>query len=158
MRSLVCDTLKNTKPRNLNAVVTDGKPVLNWEAPNDAGVSGYRIFRAVESGEMEEYVDDTGSTSANYTDDHPVDGKLTYAGQALYDGYYASQESNRVQVTGLAPLTATFENMPATHDGLRMFEFYVRFSKALSNSYKVIRDHAFAVTGGVVRRCQARER
>ena len=52
------------------------------------------------------------------------------------------------------PLIATFENMPETHDGSASFKFNVRFNYSLRNSYKVLRDHAFTVTGGGVTRAR----
>ncbi|MCY4377255.1 MAG: cadherin-like beta sandwich domain-containing protein, partial [Spirochaetaceae bacterium] len=49
-----------------------------------------------------------------------------------------------------APLTGSYENMPASHDGTATFEFQVRFSETLTNPYRTVRDRAFAVTGGSV--------
>ena len=51
-----------------------------------------------------------------------------------------------------SPLTASFEDMPASHDGANAFTFGLTFSEELENlSYKTLRDHAFDVTGGAVR-------
>ena len=47
------------------------------------------------------------------------------------------------------PLTATFEDMPASHDG-SAFEFGLTFSEELNVSYRTLRDEAFDVTGGEV--------
>ena len=36
------------------------------------------------------------------------------------------------------------------HDGATVFTFNVRFSDAINNSFRHVRDHAFTVTGGSV--------
>ena len=52
-----------------------------------------------------------------------------------------------------APLTASFGNVPAEHDGSE-FTFDLLFSEAPRVGYRVLRDDAFAVTGGTVERAQ----
>ena len=54
----------------------------------------------------------------------------------------------------VALLTARFENMPAEHDGSTVFTFRLRFSEDPAVSYKVLRDQAFDVTGGAVRKAR----
>ena len=53
-------------------------------------------------------------------------------------------------------LTASFEGVPASHDGpgSEAFTFRVRFSQEPRVSYKVLRDESFAVTGGVVKKAR----
>ena len=53
----------------------------------------------------------------------------------------------------VARLTAAFVDMPAEHDGNRLFRFELRFSEDFPGrfDYKVLRDHALVVTGGTVR-------
>ena len=53
---------------------------------------------------------------------------------------------------GSPPLTASLENVATSHDGENVFTFEVRFSEELSLSYKTLRDHAFTVTGGAVKK------
>ena len=50
------------------------------------------------------------------------------------------------------PLTASFGNVPESHDGNNKFTFKLHFSEELKEnfSYKTLRDHAFTVTGGEV--------
>ncbi|MDE0350849.1 MAG: hypothetical protein OXM56_14245, partial [Gammaproteobacteria bacterium] len=57
-------------------------------------------------------------------------------------------------VTGLAPLTAEFVGMPESHDGRNAFEFELRFSEDFPGRlpYTLLRDQAFRVENGVVRR------
>ena len=51
------------------------------------------------------------------------------------------------------PLTAAFEDMPASHDGTA-FTFQVRFSADVGLSYTTLRDAAFTVTAGAVTRAR----
>ena len=47
-------------------------------------------------------------------------------------------------------LTASFEDMPETHDGERAFRFRVAFSENIGISFRSLREDAFTVTGGRV--------
>ena len=49
-------------------------------------------------------------------------------------------------------LTATFEGMPAEHDGETAFRFRVAFSEDIGISFRSLREDAFTVTGGRVTR------
>ena len=62
-------------------------------------------------------------------------------------------------VAGLPPesLTAGFENHPSSHDGENVFTFELRFSEQFHLSYKTLRDHAFTVTGGTVKKAKRME-
>ena len=59
-----------------------------------------------------------------------------------------------VHRAGTVPLTATFEDLPDTHDGATAFEFRVRFSEPIRGTYAFMRDSAFTVTGGSVTRAR----
>ena len=48
------------------------------------------------------------------------------------------------------PLTASFEDMPAEHDGENAFTFRLRFSEEVGISYKTLQDESFSVTEGDV--------
>ena len=53
--------------------------------------------------------------------------------------------------TGQEPqtsLTASFEDVPESHDGSSAFTFRVAFSEAVSTGFRNMRDDAFTVTGG----------
>ena len=52
------------------------------------------------------------------------------------------------------PLTASFENVPAEHDGKRLFSFELHFSENFPGrmSYKTLQDNAFQVENGRVRK------
>ena len=55
------------------------------------------------------------------------------------------------------PLTASLGNVPTSHDGENTFTFELRFSEEFGISYKTLRDHAFTVTGGTVKKAQRLE-
>ena len=64
--------------------------------------------------------------------------------------FSAQEVSNNTQTA--EPLTAAADGVPASHDGSATFTFELEFSQELWTgfSYKTMRDHAFAVTGGSV--------
>ena len=90
-------------PQNLTAVVNgDGHIVLSWAAPDGGRVTGYRILRrrpALGEDVLLEYVANTRSTAATFTDTNVTPGvqhvyrvqEISAAGQ--------SQRSNYVNVT-----------------------------------------------------------
>ena len=53
-----------------------------------------------------------------------------------------------------APLTASFSNVPTNRSGSSEFTFDLAFSENLPLSYKTLRDHAFNVDGGHVKKAQ----
>ena len=57
----------------------------------------------------------------------------------------------------LPPLTASLENVATSHDGASVFTFELRFSEEFGISYKTLRDRAFTVTGGTVKKAQRLE-
>ncbi len=68
-----------------------------------------------------------------------------------------SAATTAVEAAPLTPLTASVENVAASHDGENVFTFELRFSEEFGISYKTLRDHAFTVTGGTVRKAQRLE-
>ena len=59
--------------------------------------------------------------------------------------------------TALVPLTAQFAGVPESHDGTAAFAFELRFSEEPAVSYRTLRDEAFKVAGGTVRRARRLE-
>ena len=59
-----------------------------------------------------------------------------------------------IRNTELVPLTVSFENVPTEHDGSTVFTFRLRFSEDPAVSYKVLRDEAFSVSGGTVKKAR----
>ena len=113
MASRVCNALTETKPTDLSLELMEGAAVLTWEAPEqEDSLTGYRILRGMDGGNPKMHVANTGSTDTTWSDENPEPGELVYEVQALYDGYYASPESNEVRTTvprvaeGVAPVVA----------------------------------------------------
>ena len=52
------------------------------------------------------------------------------------------------------PLTVSLENNPASHDGQNVFTFEIWFSEESPLSFRVLKLHAFTVTGGTVKKAQ----
>ena len=65
-----------------------------------------------------------------------------------------------VEAAGPTPLTASIHAAPENHDGQNSFTFELRFSEEPDPdiSYRTLRDHAFGVTDGAVRRAERLER
>ena len=68
-----------------------------------------------------------------------------------------SAATDAVAVPPPEPLTASFSNAPSSHDGENDFTFELRFSEEFRLSYRTLRDQAFAVTNGAVRKAQRLE-
>ena len=73
----------------------------------------------------------------------------TSDGRALSPGISTTVEGPG---SGPAALTASFEDMPETHDGESAFRFRVAFGQDIGISFRALREDAFTVTGGRVTR------
>ena len=88
-------------------------------------------------------------------DAHEDDGETFTLTLSNPDG--AKLRSGDGEATGtirnseIQPLTATFEDVPAAHDG-SAFTFRMAFSEDIGISYRALREDALAVTGGRVTR------
>ena len=82
------------------------------------------------------------SVTVSFTDDGGNEESLTSAATDAVDGAPST------------PLTVSVENAAASHDGESVFTFELRFSEEFGISYKTLRDHAFTVTGGTVKKAQ----
>ena len=56
------------------------------------------------------------------------------------------------------PVTARFENVPRSHDGSSGFTFELRFSEEFPIGFRTLRDDAFEVSGGAVRKAKRRQK
>ena len=102
-----------------------------------------------------------GATSATYTLAGDDEGKaisvtVSFTDDADNDESLTSDATDAVAGLPAEPLTASIENAAASHDGTA-FTFELRFSEELGLSYKTLRDHAFTVTGGDVKKAQRLE-
>ncbi len=82
----------------------------------------------------------------------PDDRALSVAVVASVDGPPVQPQTQTQESAG-GPLTASFANVPGEHDGAK-FEFEVHFSEAFEVSYLTMRDEAFTVTNGRVRKAK----
>ena len=106
-----------------------------------------------KSGTLSFAAGDIGKTvSVPIGDDNENEGDETFtvtlsnaSGAELGTGVATGTIENR----NATPLTASFGNVPAEHDGSE-FTFDLSFSEAPRVGYRVLRDDAFAVTGGTV--------
>ena len=103
--------------------------------------------------------DISGATGSTYTLADADEGKAISVAVSFTDnaGNAESVASAATAAVEAAPLTASVENAAVSHDGESVFTFELRFSEEFGISYKTLRDHAFTVTGGTVRKAQRLE-
>ena len=104
----------------------------------------------------------SGATGETYTLADADEGKAVSVTVSFTDdgGNEESLTSTATDaVAGLpsTPLTASLENAATSHDGESVFTFELRFSEEFGISYKTLRDHAFTVTGGTVKKAKRLE-
>ena len=111
---------------------------------SNSGTSDSDIEDATKS--SYELVDaDAGKTikvRVTFTDDGGTEETLTSAATETVAAAIEAPETD--------PLTASFSNMPAEHDGETAFSFRVEFSEDVGVSYITLRDDSFTVTEGDV--------
>ncbi len=106
--------------------------------------------------------DISGATGSSYTLTDADVGKVISVTVSFTDNRGHAESLTSAATEAVAspppePLTASFSNGPASHDGESAFTFDLRFSEEFSVSYKRLRDDAFEVTGGTVRKAQRLE-
>ena len=108
--------------------------------------------------------DVSGATGSSYTLVDTDEGKAISVRVSFTDdaGNTESLSSAATAAVSAAPapqtLTAVIENAPSSHDGQNVFTFELRFSEEFPLGYKRLRDHAFQVTGGDVKKAKRLER
>ena len=70
---------------------------------------------------------------------------------------FTDDAGNAETVISAPTLTAGIHAAPSSHDGENVFTFELHFSEEFGISYKTLRDHAFTVTGGTVKKAQRLE-
>ena len=99
-----------------------------------------------------------GATNSTYTPAASDVGKAIQVRASFEDdaGNAASLTSAATEAVAAkpTPLTASFSNVPDSHDGQTAFTFELRFSEEFGISYVTLRDHAFTVTGGTVNKAK----
>ena len=82
--------------------------------------------------------------------DEGGEGDETVSVTARHGGEAIGTQTVTITDSSAAALTAEFQSMPKTHDGLAAFPFELRFSEEIAIRYETLRDSAFVVTGGSV--------
>ena len=115
-----------TDPRFTYQWLADGEPITGATRPWYV-VKYFREGQAI-------------SVAVSFTDDDGNDETVTSAPTAA---------------VGTVPLVASAENVAVSHDGSSDFTFELRFSEELfALSYVKLKNHAFEVSGGQIRRAQ----
>ena len=77
---------------------------------------------------------------------------LTFTLRVTDEAGLYHEDETRVGVFSSAPLTAVFEGVPAFHDGMRGFEFWLRFNREVKLNSSAFTNGLLTVDGGWVRR------
>ena len=99
----------------------------------------------------------SGATDSTYTladadIGKTISLKVTFTDDRGHGEELTSAATEAVAGLPSLPLTASLENVATSHDGESVFTFELRFSEEFGLSYKTLRDHAFTVTRGAVRK------
>ena len=102
--------------------------------------------------------DITGATDSTYTlvaDDEgkTIKVKVTFTDDEGNDESLTSAATGAIAAAP-SPLSVSLENNPSNHNGTDAFTFEIQFSEEVGLSYKTLRDHAFTVDGGTVRKAK----
>ena len=100
----------------------------------------------------------TGATDSTYTLVAADEGKtikvrVSFTDDADNDETLTSAATTLVAATP-SPLTVSLANNPASHNGTDVFTFQIRFSEETRLSFRTLRDQAFTVTGGTVKKAK----
>ncbi len=98
--------------------VTHNSIILSWTAPEDTSITGYRVLRGTEAGNLTAIAQDTGKATVEYTDS-------TVAAETTY--HYAvlalSQDGDGARSTAVsATTTATPQPIPSAPTGLTTYQ------------------------------------
>ena len=101
-----------------------------------------------------------GATASSYTlltadEGKAITVRVTFTDDAGNDEELTSPATGAVAAAVVRPpLTASAHEVPSSHDGSAAFTFELRFSEELPLSYVTLRDHAFTVDGGTVKKAE----
>ena len=99
-----------------------------------------------------------GATSSSYTLTSSEQGQTIQVKVSFTNDRNNAETLTSVATDAVAakptPLTASFSNVPDSHDGSNTFTFALAFSENFPLSYVTLRDHAFTVSGGDVKKAQ----
>ena len=128
--------------------VTVSLTVTDQDGASPADYSGVPSSVTFDSGEVLKTF--TFSATRDDVDDDGESVKLTFG--TLPARVSAAVSESTVNIQSKTPLTASFESAPPSHNGSDEFRIRIAFSEEPKTgfSYKIMRDHAFTVTGGSV--------
>ena len=100
-----------------------------------------------------------GATGSIYTltpsqQDQTIQVRVSFTDDAEHSETLTSVATAAVAAKPADPLTASFSNMPASHNGSSVFTFDLAFSENVDAGYQRIRDDAFNVSGGDIIKAQ----
>ena len=146
------------EPKSVRAQAMDGGARLEWDAPPEVPskpVTHYEYQQDSESGWTSTNGPGTSKEVTGLTNGESYKFRLR-AVNAEGKGA-ASEPSGPVTPAPTGP-TASFQSVPAAHDGSSRFTLRLDFSEEVNVGFRTLRDHAFEVTGGTVRRARRVER
>ena len=100
--------------------------------------------------------DIVGATGSTYVPVAADEGKAIKLSVSFTDDA-GNDETLTSAATGAvapSPLTVTLENNPSSHNGTDAFTFRIQFSEETSLSFRTLRDQAFTVAGGTVKKAK----
>ena len=102
--------------------------------------------------------DITGATDSTYTlgaadEDNTIKVKVSFTDDADNDETLTSGITASVEAAS-SSLTVSLENNPTSHNSADVFTFQIRFSEHFGLSFRTLRDHAFTVDGGTVKKAK----
>ena len=97
----------------------------------------------------------SATTTLTAVEDQGEEGAETVTITASHEGSEIGSATVTIAASeASAALTAEFLQLPATHDGQAAFTFELHFSREPALSFRTLRDTAFRVTGGRVRKAK----
>ena len=103
--------------------------------------------------------DIVGATGSTYVPVAADEGKAIKLSVAFTDDASNSENltsaaTNVVAAAPSSPLTVALETNPSSHNGTDVFTFRIQFSEETSLSFRTLRDQAFTVAGGTVKKAK----
>ena len=100
--------------------------------------------------------DIAGATGSSHTLAFSEQGQTMQVRVSFNDDRSNAESLTSAAMDAVAPppLTVSLEDNPASHDGQNVFTFEIRFSEEFALSFRVLKLHAFTVTGGSVKKAQ----
>ena len=120
------------------------------DGASSADYSGVPASVTFDSGEVLKTL--TFSATQDDVDDDGESVKLTFGTPLPARVSAGTVSESTVNIQSKTPLTASVESAPPSHNGSDEFRIRIAFSEEPKTgfSYKIMRDHAFTVTGGSV--------